>query len=272
MSSIDPLKIILRWCFTLGLAAVVGLAITRAGPFDPPILNAPIAAYPVDVDQDGVVEFHTVARAAGSPPPGTEIQEYTVGFFLLGSELSTPLVSSPSRITFEEGEMVSLSSTVYGSVWDNDLIVGGYFESKAPFGDWMYYDIHQKDPKNYWKKLTEMLIGVRTAKDDGFHYGWIKFRRPNATFTTPFEMVEFSWNPLPGEPIAAGRPPVIPLQPEITPEGLKVRWPAVLATWVLESSRSLGSDSEWVAVPEAANGEILLPLPETTRFYRLRGP
>ena len=243
-----------------------------AGPFDPPVESTPIFAYPVDVDLDGEVEFRSVARLGGRIIPGTDIQDYTVGIFLLSSELSTPLKATSGRFPFKESEVVSSSSVVFGIPGANDLIMGGYYEQKVPGEAWTYFDVHQNDPQNYWKTLTEMLIGVRIAKDDGFHFGWIKFRRPNTTFTTPFEMVEFSWNPLPWEPIAAGRPPVIPLQPEITPEGLKVRWPAVLATWVLESSRSLGSDAEWVAVPEAANGEILLPLPETTRFYRLLGP
>ena len=272
MSSIDPMKIVQRWCFTLGLAAVVGLAITRAGPFDPPIVAWRIVAFPVDVNQDGQIDFQLAAAAVPLGGfPGTEITNNRVGFVVENLDSSRILRASSGRIQFRLGDEISLGSDLFTyPSGAQDLVIGGYDEYKVADSDWSYFDIYKNDPNNFWKNLTEMLIGVRTVHGDGYHFGWIKLGRPDTGFTTPFEVVDFSLHHIAGEPIAAGRPPVIRLKPEVTPQGLKVSWPGMSTMWILESSTSLGADAEWITIPDATSGEVLLPLPEANRFYRLR--
>lgn len=129
-------------------------------------------------------------------------------------------------------------------------------------------------PPTFWSTATNLLIGCKFNAEDGLHYGWIHLARPDRNFLTQYEVVSQDWNPIPDEPIGVGLPPVIPLGSEVTAEGLRIHWPAALglATWLLEMSDSLGPDAEWVPIPEAANGEVLLDPPESMRFFRLRRP
>jgi hypothetical protein len=152
-----------------------------------------------------------------------------------------------------------------------------YDEAQAfPGAFWRYRDniqLLKNSPKTFFTNKTELLIGFRFAADTGTHYGWFHFTRPAARFTNAFTLAASDWNPLPGEPIGAGQPPVIPVVPTVTPEGqLRLAWPAAIASWVLESSETLGPDAVWQPVPDVATNEVLLPLPETSRFYRLRKP
>ncbi|MBL9174481.1 MAG: hypothetical protein JNL10_13170 [Verrucomicrobiales bacterium] len=272
MSPIDPLNIIQRWCFTLGLAAVVGVAVPLAGPLDPPILEVRVEGFGVNVDQDGGADFRIVANADRLFGfPGTEILDYRVSLQLESEAWSTPLRATPKRIAFRENEEISSQSEVYVVGFNSNLLwMGGYDEVKFPSEEWNYYDVFKVERENLWRSHNELLIGILTIRNDGSHYGWIRFARSGTGFTTPFELVDFSWHPIAGEPIAAGKPPVIRLKPEVTPEGLKVSWPGISTMWILESSASLGADAEWITIPDATSGEVLLPLPETNRFYRLR--
>lgn len=52
----------------------------------------------------------------------------------------------------------------------------------------------------------------------------------------------------------------------------ELSWPAPGEGWTLESSGHLGALAEWVPVPDVSGAVVLVPIPEGTRFYRLRRP
>lgn len=172
-------------------------------------------------------------------------------------------------------EAISSANLAYsteGGVYD--LVFGLYQEYReCPGCPWLFFDPDPNSRKNFWKNRLEFYLGIRFQGEDGAHHGWLRFSRPNTEFSTGFDLSAYDWNPLPGEPIAAGRPPVIPVHQEITPEGqLRLSWSPALATWQLEACDHLGPTVEWVPVPEAGGTEALLPLPEGQRYYRLRKP
>jgi hypothetical protein len=262
-------------------AFVVGtLFRTSAGPLDAPMLESQ-TVFTWDANGDGTDEVRYLG--AVQPRPGTDHIYNRVSFSLQtfgGLRLVQP---AKARFFFQLAELVGGN----GAVFDNNTGASGGSEN------WMSllsYDEAQEFPGAFWRyrdniKLldnpaltfftnkTELLIGFRFAAETGTHYGWFHFTRPEARFTNAFTLAAMDWNPLPGEPIGAGQPPVIPVVPTVTPEGqLRLAWPAAIASWVLESSETLGPDAVWEPVPDVATNEVLLALPETSRFYRLRKP
>jgi hypothetical protein len=253
------------------LSSLLLLFVAYPEALTPPILSDSVVGVLIDIDGDGDEDFQTFAGRDRYPHPGTDIQEYAIGLSLQNLGPNLLLTVSDKRIPFRHGESVSSLSPRYSDIGGgNWIIVGRYVELFIPDGPWTYQDAYKDFPGSFWRTERSLLIGCRVVGEDGVHFGWMRLTRPDLNFTTPFDVESFDWNPLPGEPIKAGQPPEIPLAPEITEEGLRLRWPAVLATWMLEYADSLDAEAEWIAIPEAANGEIVLPIPETARFYRLR--
>lgn len=252
----------------LGLFA---LSILTLGPYGrvlgQPVTNqAVVVSLDVDWDgeQDASYEQHGV--------PSVNPNYYNCSYFLRFTPHLRFLRASPREVSFPEGQSVSLSSPNYiNSAGDNYVGLLGYAaEWKIPG----YWDFYQYPLSAFYDDKTNLLIGFRfTRLEVGTqHHGWLRFTRPDTNFTTAFELVAHDWNPLPGQPIAAGQPPAIPLNPQVTADGLQLDWPPEVADWVLETSDQLGPLEDWQPVPDASGPLVLLPLPETNRFYRLRRP
>lgn len=242
----------------------------------PPLLES---STPMDWKIDEGTRFLYYADVVPLPSPAAIYNAVTVGLNTYGS--AKLLKPASSSYTFAASEMVGPESAVFsngvgGANSDNWMVLLGYDESQSFAGAfWKYFDKvkGQPAPLSFFTNRTELLIGFQFAGDSGPHYGWFHFKRPDTHFTTGFTLAASDWNPLPGEPIGAGQPPVIPVVPTVTPEGqLRLAWPAAVASWVLESSETLGPDAVWQPVPDVATNEVLLALPETSRFYRLRKP
>ena len=197
---------------------------------------------------------------------------YRVSLALASKESGRVLRSGPSRIHFSGGENVSISSQeLVGPGGGNRLPLGGYDEFQTADG-WFYSDYFQGTSLDWWRRLTEVLIGLRFQLDDGVHHGWIRFSRADTQFTTVFQPKEYDWNPIPDAPIGAGQPPVIPIATAVTEQGLHLSWPPILATWTLESTGSLSDAAIWVSVPEATGYEARLEITDASRYFRLRKP
>ncbi|MBN9693008.1 MAG: hypothetical protein J0M24_22425 [Verrucomicrobia bacterium] len=225
-----------------------------------------------DFDNDGLVEFDYLVGFGGSLDPQEDY--HRIGFVLRSHESGRNLAANGSRIPFQSGELVSSTNPpVANEGGGNQVSLGGYDQVRSfPGAEWRYYDVAKNLPGAYWRNRTELLFGIRFALEDGLHYGWIRFTRPDTTFTTPFELAAYDWNPLPGEPIAAGLPPAIPLVPQITPEGLRLTWPGSLGNWILEFTDELRPDAEWLPVPGVGGPDIIVEASETHRYFRLRRP
>ncbi|HRI11364.1 MAG TPA: hypothetical protein PLX89_00030 [Verrucomicrobiota bacterium] len=239
-----------------------------AGPLDPPILTSGIAAV-FDFDEDEAADFdyfYSASRLGGS-----QEEFYRVGLSLRSFGSGRCLRALASRIPFETGEPVSSDSPeVLSEGGSNWLGLGGYDVGRAlPGAEWRY--IERNFPGAFWRNRLEVLIGFRFAQEDGMHHGWFRFTRPDTHFTTAFELTEYSWNPAPGEPIAAGVPPSL-LRYEVIEERLRLSWPAEAAGWILESASPLADETYWEEVSGAGATEVILPLGEATRYFRLRRP
>jgi len=219
---------------------------------------------------------------AVNPMPSTDAIYNRVTFQISTADTCRLLQPTANRFVFELGESVGTGAALYsnrngGGLADNWMPLLAYDEAQAfPGAFWRYRDntkLFDNPALTFYTNKTELLIGFRFAAETGTHYGWFHFTRPEARFTNAFTLAASDWNPLPGEPIGAGQPPVIPVVPTVTPEGqLRLAWPAAIASWVLESSATLGPDAVWEPVPDVVTNEVLLALPETSRFYRLRKP
>jgi hypothetical protein len=263
----------------IAICVVGALHRAVAGPLDAPMLESQ-TVFTWDTDGDGTEEVRYLGSVV--PSPGVDHIYNSVHFSLQtvgGMKLLQP---ANARIPFQPGETVGSGAATYsngggGVNSDNWMGLLSYEEAQEfPGAFWRYRD-NTKLPgypgATFFTNKTELLIGFRFLADTGTHYGWFHFTRPEARFTNAFTLAAMDWNPLPGEPIGAGQPPVIPVAPTVTPEGqLRLAWPAAIASWVLEISETIGPDAVWQPVPDVFTNEVLLALPETSRFYRLRQP
>ena len=268
----------MKTIFLIAVVVVGTLFRTSAGSLDAPMLESQIV-FTWDTDGDGVEEVRYLGSVA--PFPTTDSIYNRVVFTLQTSGSAKLLRPTGSRVQFNPAEPIGSGAFIYsngngGATSDNWMPLLGYDEAQQfPGAFWRYYDktVGLPEVSTFFTNKTELLIGFRFLADTGTHYGWFHFTRPAARFTNAFTLAASDWNPLPGEPIGAGQPPVIPVVPTVTPEGqLRLAWPAAVASWVLESSETLGPDAVWQPVPDVATNEVLLALPETSRFYRLRKP
>ena len=159
-----------------------------------------------------------------------------------------------------------------------DLVTGigltAYVADNDP-GGWLHYYM---DYPNNLNAETVGILGLRLRMDDGFHYGWIRFTRPDTDVQTAFSVADWDFNPLPGEPIRAGYPPEIPISAEwIQGENQEVRvrvsWPLAVSSWVLETTTQLGPSAQWVEYPVGGTpAEIPVGPEEPSRYFRLRKP
>lgn len=252
----------------LGLTSA--LAISEVAAFD---YAAPILVDGEDASLDfgtGERSFYYSIVSELNDPFG---QPYNRLFLALANEGNGRVLrSGPGRIQFSRGENVSISSQEHlGPGGGNRLPLGGYDAFPTADG-WFYSDFFQGASLDWWRRLTEVLIGLRFQLDDGVHHGWIRFSRADTHFTTVFQPKEYDWNPIPDAPIGAGQPPVIPIAMEVTDQGLHLSWPPILATWTLESTGVLSGGAVWVPVPEVIGYETYLNFPEASRYFRLRKP
>ncbi len=270
----DPMKTISLF------AALVFICLLRAlaGPLDAPMLESQIL-FTWDVDGDGTEDIKYLGGV--TPLPAPDAIYNGVEFDIITSSSARLLQPVKNRFSFQLGESVGAAAGVFsngngGAGSDNWMSLLAYDEAQAfPGAFWRYYDKSKGLPAalNFYTNKTDLLIGFRFAAAMGTHYGWFHFTRPEARFTNAFTLAASDWNPIPGQPIGAGQPPVIPVVPTVTPEGqLRLAWPAALAGWVLEASELLGPGADWQPVPDVSANEVLLALPETSRFYRLRRP
>lgn len=202
---------------------------------------------------------------------------YTVLFRIIPTALGHPLRASTSRVDFQTADLIGSGSADYQNQVGNDWITISVFEEIQPFvgASWRYVDTTATGPGSFAKTVrtqTEFIIGFRFEADDGIHYGWMRFSRPDTNFLTFFDLTAYDWNPLPGESIGAGQPPAIPLAHEVTAQRLRLSWPVGAAGWPLEMTDRLGPDADWMPVPEAGGTEAVIPFPEANRFYRLKRP
>ncbi len=238
-------------------------------------ITKPMVIATVDTGaEEGLLFKHEVVPHDFS---GQIYRYYRVGFRLVSGDFSKPLRATASRVDYLPAETVGPVSQEYvvpGSV--NWLFWGDFDEALDIEGaEWRYIDTGASAPASFGKSLrtkTEFFIGFRFTGDEGQHYGWMRFTRPDTNFLTFFELTAWNSNPLPDEPIGAGLPPAIPLTPTLTPEELRLAWPVQVWNWILETSESLGPDAVWEPVPDAVGPEVLLTFPETTRFFRVRRP
>ncbi len=234
----------------------------------------PITDVGVDVtfDFDGDGERDATYEHQGMPNGG-DTSYYTVVFFLRPLSQLRLVQASKQQIDYRIGEQVSAASPAHVNLGGGNSVGLLAYDADSRFGPWIYYDTTVGSKNMFFTNKTEVLVGFRlTSLETGSkHHGWIRFTRPDSHFTSPFAVAGYDWNPLPNEPIGAGQPPVIPVQSAFTSEGqLRLQWPTEVASWVLESSPTLGPDAVWEPVPDVVGTEHLLTPPETDRFYRLR--
>lgn len=124
-----------------------------------------------------------------------------------------------------------------------------------------------------WNARVGGILGLRIQGDEGVHYGWVRFTRPDTEPSTPFQVAGYDWNPVVGAPIEAGLPPPPPpVQFQVLPEGLLLGWDYRFTGLVLECADSLTEPVEWRPVEGVEGNQIILPPDEASRFYRLRRP
>jgi len=121
---------------------------------------------------------------------------------------------------------------------------------------------------------TEAFFGIRLTIEGTIHHGWLRFTRPDAQPETQFILAGHDWNPVPNAPIQVGRPPEVPVETEILPNGNGIRftWPTGASHWVLENARSLTPPVVWEPYPFAGGSYADVPPEGSERFFRLRRP
>jgi len=111
-------------------------------------------------------------------------------------------------------------------------------------------------------------VGVRFQMPDGWHYGWMRFKRVETFPDVVFEQAVF--HPLPNVPVTAGRDPRPRLVIERTADGVAISWPQEETGFVLERADELATPV-WTTVEEVEANRVTLPLAQAAAFFRLRG-
>ncbi len=226
-------------------------------PFEPVV---------IDVDGDGEVDvdyYREIGVIGNNPWPTKE-----VGFVAVGKSTVRLLRAKGTQLNFPLGQMVSAANAVeFNSSGFSAVVANDYYT--IDFSGSFTCD-YIDNPRS-WNALTNGIAGIRLQSDDGFHYGWIRFARPDLEPSTPFAVVDHDWNPVPGAPIGAGEPPALPaLQTQLGETGLTLTWDARFPNLQLEWAESLSEPVDWHHVEDAGAGTALLPPAETNRFFRLR--
>ncbi len=225
----------------------------------------PFAVQSFDLDGDGEADVfyrQDTALITAAPPPTEKAIRYVGG---LGS--TRFLHSSGNKMNFAPGQSVSAANTMEMVSGFSGASLTDYYTLDFGFR----FECHYMDSPRNWHTLTNGIAGIRLQSDDGFHYGWIRFARPDLEPSTPFAVVDHDWNPVPGAPIGAGEPPAFPaLQTQLGETGLTLTWDARFPGLQLEWAGVLDEPVDWHAVEDAGAGTALLPPAETHRFFRLR--
>jgi hypothetical protein len=251
----------------LGLTSALAISDVAAFDYSPPILESSRQASMGFGRGERLFYYSIISELYD---PFTLPDYHRISLSLVNEGSGRVLRSGPRRIQFSRGEDVSSSSEEYRSVGGgNRLWMGGYEAIATPEG-WSYNDLASS--LDWWRQLTEVLIGVRFQREDGIHHGWIRFSRADTHFTTVFQPKDYDWHPIPGAPIPAGLPPVIPITTTVTDGELHLTWSRSLVGWVLESTGVLANDAVWIRVPEAFRYEARLVITDSNRYFRLRKP
>ena len=224
----------------------------------------------IDFSSDGTIEAKYEAGVSLSGQ-GASLQ-VGVGSMVVAEFGVAALRMSAADLYFGEGDPISRDSPLNGAPppLTSTARLVAYAANQNRFLEWLYVEGSPVDSPG--DRLT-VYIGLRFPAAGGLCHGWLKFVRPDAQLPTLFTLDSYDWNPIPGEPIRAGFPPDIPIQPEWLPDGetLRFTWPAALSNWVLESTPNLEPPIVWEPA-ESAGGHADIATTEEGRFFRLRRP
>jgi hypothetical protein len=224
----------------------------------------------LDVAADGRVDFEHSRGALAADPNGRVVDYY---YYLSESDRGEArlLRHSSVSVAFVAAEPIFSGSPLQGSVTDVSTIgLSNYLSEEVAPG---VFSCRYRAGFENFNSLSDALVGLRLNLDDGPHYGWIRFTRPDTEPSTPFTVAGYNYHPLPNEPIGAGLPPTPPPVTTTYDEAagtLSLNWDARFPGLVLEATESLTEPVEWKPVPDASGPPAVLPVPEGDRFYRLR--
>ena len=263
------MKIIVSTIFvTLGLSAAGQVEL----PVTPVTQSANLNSIDLGLDADVELVYRVLAvQLAG--------ETLDVGFFVEPNQTSRLLKYAPSSVPFEAGQQVGSLSLEFKQPNSDPIMIFNSFRQQEVFPTWFYNDLTFANPNPFFTNRTSLLIGFRADLEDGRHYGWLKFSRPDTLFARPFTLDAWDWNPVPDLPIPAGLPPVIPLagvvaKNESDQPVLRLSWPQAVSAWTLESSTNLAPPIQWEYYPTGGPG-VDVPLTsegEPQRYFRLRKP
>ncbi len=213
----------------------------------------------VDIDGDGQPDF--TEDVVLSP---LNLTDTYVFYSLSATDTSIIIENRTSLGIFGKGQTISPSATSLIGTFNIQF----YLARNLP-GGWQY--LSNNSPNNL-DSYTNIYLGARLSKEDGFHAGWVLLARPNRDITTPFSIVNYGYNPVPGEAIQAGLPPSPPrIATEMTADGLRLSWSSALINWNLQSAESLRLPVQWNNLGSGATNAII-PLEGATRYFRLIKP
>ncbi len=224
-----------------------------------------------DVDVDAVTDLKLDRYYTDHSGGGRNLA--TVGYTLAPTESLTFLRANSVGLGFPTEAPISSANHVYqNAAQQNAIALNGYWIEEIIPGT-AIYECSDRSGVESFGNQREALLGYRLNLDDGPHYGWIRFTRPDTEPSTPFTVAGYNYHPLPNEPIGAGQPPTPPPVNTTYDEAagtLSLNWDARFPGVALEYTESLTEPVEWQPVPDASVPPVLLPVPETDRFYRLR--
>jgi len=185
------------------------------------------------------------------------------------------VLESPSGLKFVEGETIDSDSPEYlaGQGGDRTLALHAYQWTPPGIPPDFVFPLYDKFPGQ-----REVIIGTkyRDPESGDVTFGWFRYRREDTGPTGSFALSDWTYNPIPNEPIRAGLPPDLP-EPEVavTEHGLQVSWPEPLWRFTLEWTASLAPPVQWTPVDAGGSTSVIVPFPEEgqgTLFFRLVSP
>jgi len=245
---------------------VFASTILVAGSSAQPLMQG-TSLFTIDLDGDGRIDFDYAAEVFSAG------DIWYVATIAIPTSGGTALRASKAKLHFVQDAVVSSDSPVHSSPAGPGiarLVAYIAFPNPEDISFWLY---QEQNPVDSPRDALVVFVGVKFPVEGAWHYGWLKFTRPNGRLETLFDFDNSDWNPIPDAPIRAGQPPEIPIMSERLPPdgGFRLSWPPGAASWVLESAPSLAPPVLWEPYPlQGTYADV--PLDDDGRFFRLRRP
>lgn len=182
------------------------------------------------------------------------------------------LLTEDSALVHRSGSELSTVLPVYqptnNAAFYNHLPVSSYFWTALKGGILRY-----TPGADIFPGQLACIVAFKFEDWDGWHVGWVRFRRASPNLGIAAYYDGMGYNPFPGKPIRAGFPPELPpVRTTVVNDGrsLHLAWESGYPNLKLLATPDLAPPVQWTPVDLSSETEAVVDLPaEGQLFFKL---